>query len=339
MNKFLLFLCLIQFVFFQNVLAQDLIFSSKTDAIHFSLYNPSDFKIVDDTTLLISDNTTDFPIYLVELTTDEIISKISKGNGPGELSTMYKNISITQDKIFVWDYGNQLLNYYDRSLNYMGSKAFDDLGTVYNLVLNDKYIYFFDSSNDFIKMYDFDSDTIRGDKRKSYSLSDHAFFDQFKIMAIRQAFEVTVDENNNLIAGNEFTSLIFSVNKDNIEFNTISPFQIVQEVQEGIFTNTDLLYNELCTLDIEHHKGNIYALSKGEKADETHLTKTYNNNVDEYLEDFINSNQLLVYDGKSGYQGKIDLPEPAKKVEFFDNKMYVLQTIGGIPEIKSYVLE
>lgn len=337
MKKTTLTLFILILAFAEPVSAQQVNEDYKTVA-STSLYNPSDFKVLNDSTLIISDNTTDFPVYLVNINTDEITGSIRAGNGPGELSNSYKNISITGNRIFIWDNGNQLLNYYDHSLNYLGSKAFSGFGKLYSVVLNDEFIYFLDSSDDFIKMYQYDPETIKGAVSKSFSISAHPFFEQFKNHSIRQAFAFTFDDQNNLIVANQYTSLVFLVSSRGIEFHTTKPLEAVLDGKQT-YALPDILYNPLCTLDLDFYGGNIFVLSKGKTADESVIAEEYNYRLNEYVEDFMNAQQLLLYNNEGVFQKKISLPVPAKKVEFWGDQVFVLHTVGGVPEIRVYGVE
>src|SRR5699024_2949206 len=241
-------------------------------------------------------------------------------------SAMYKNISITDGYIYIWDYGSQLLNYYDYQLNFVGSKSFESIGYIYSILLDNKYVYFIKGSNDFINIYSFDKNQIIGNKLKSYSISDNSYFKQFENIAIRQAFKAAVHKHN-LIIANEFTSLVFSVNIQGITFSIIEPLNIVQETTEGIYTSTDILYNELCSLDIVlDDEGKLLVLSKGEKASIAEISNTYDNKVNNYLEDFINTKQILLYNPKGEFIKRFNLQETAKKIGFYKNKIFYLRT-------------
>lgn len=297
-----------------------------------SLFNPSDFKVLDDSNLIISDNTLDYPLYLVDISSDTILSRIKQGNGPGELSTMYKNISVTDNYVFVWDYGRQILNYYDYKLAYKGSKSFSNLGYVYNLIINDESVLSIDSSKDFIKIFNYDSENIIGEKLKNLSLKEHKNLNQFESTALRQAFKIASNGDSFFIA-NEFTSLVFSVNRDGIKFTTTKPLDIVQEVEDGFYTATDLLYNELCALDIGILGGEVYVLSKGAKADKSIIQKEYNNQINEYIEDFINTNQVFLYKKNGNYIKKFNFEKSVKKIDVYDEQIFYLQTLEGNPSI------
>jgi len=297
-----------------------------------SLYNPSDFKILNNQNLIVSDNTTDYPIYLIDIKADKILARIKRGNGPGELSAMYKNISLTSNNIYVWDYGRQILNYYDYDLKYKGSRSLNDIGYIYNVKIETDKVLVLDSSEEFIKIFEYDSDIILGPKLKSYSISDHKNFKQFEHSALRQAFKIHEEEGTFYLA-NEFTSLVISLNYKGIKFTTLKPLNTVQENRQGVYVATDLLYNKLCSLDIAKSPEYLIVLSKGEKASMSDISEKYNNRIDEYLEDFINTNQILLYDIEGNFLKTINLEKPVKKIEIYHNKLFYLRTLRGEPSI------
>lgn len=293
-----------------------------------SLFNPSEFKILNDSSLIISDNTFEYPLYMVNTSTDKIVNRVKGGFGPGELSSMYKNISISNDYIFVWDYGRQVLNYYNQELEYIDSKTLNNLGYIYNVIIGDNTILIIDGNKDFIKLYNYDRENIIGSEIKKISLSSHKNFKQFESIALRQAFKITT-YNDNFFIVNEFTSLVFSLNKGGLNFVTSSPLNIVHEIDEGIYNITDLLYNELCSLDISVLEDKVYVLSKGEKANRRDITQQYENRINEYLEDFINTDNLLLYNWDGVYVNKLNLGHPIKKIEIHDKKLFYLQTVNS----------
>lgn len=328
---------LFSFGLFFFCLINILIAQTKDEIDLKSLYNPSDFKIINEEHVVVSDNSINYPVYLVDLKKDQILQKIKRGNGPGELSGMYKNISITDNYIFVWDYGQQVLNYYDHELKYKGSKSFNDIGYIYNIIMDNNNVLILDSSEDFIKIFKYSGNNIVGSKLNSFSISDHENFRQFEQSAIRQAFKINVDKGTFFIS-NEFTSLVFSVNAKGIKFTTVQPLDVVQENQEGIYIATDLLYNKLCSLDIEASPDHIFVLSKGEKANKSDISEKYNNRINEYLEDFINTNQILLYDIEGNFLKSVYLEKPVKKIEVYKDKIFYLRTLEGTPSIGYYDL-
>ena len=332
MKAFILFILASFIIYPVNATAQE-----TGNIIIESLFNPSDFKIVDENRLLITDNTINNPVYLVDIKSDKILQKVKEGTGPGELSSMYKNISITDSLIYMWDYGRQMLHYYDYDLNFEGTHLFRDLGYIYNVVISEDKVLVIGNGDDFTTIYNFDSDDILGTVVQQVHIKDHSDFEQFNHIPLRQAFKITADEDGFFVS-NEFTSLVFHINEDGIDFTNSTPSKIIQEVKEGVYISTDLLYNELCSLDIEADTNNIIVLFKGEKADKTVITKEYKNRINEYLEDFVNADQLLFYDKSGNFIRDRKLGRAVKKIEVYDDKLYYLTTYGGKPKISSNLL-
>jgi hypothetical protein len=103
-----------------------------------NIFDPTDFIVLDENTLLISDNKINYPVYLLDMLNDEITAQISYGKGPGELSNRYKNIFHLNDEVFIWDSGNQVLNIYDQFLNYSRAVTFSSHGYIYSVLPIDK---------------------------------------------------------------------------------------------------------------------------------------------------------------------------------------------------------
>jgi hypothetical protein len=113
---------------------------------------------------------------------------------------------------------------------------------------------------------------------------------------------------------------------------------VIQDNREGVYNATDLLYNALCSLDIQAEARKIYVLSKGEKANKSAISKEYNNQINKYLEDFINTDRIFVYDKEGTFLEEKVLETPVKKIHVYDGKLYYLQTREGMPSIGYYSL-
>jgi hypothetical protein len=165
---------LIIWLFFlsQNLKAQ---ISDKPDdpLISESLYSPENFYVLNESLTVISDPDIAFPVYLVNMKKDTIVAKIRAGKGPAELSPRYKKVSITDEYIFIWDFGNQILKFYDYGLNYIGSKTFNKLGFLFSVKVSGDYVYIIGQGKDFITIYNYRKENIIGEKEAVISISDH----------------------------------------------------------------------------------------------------------------------------------------------------------------------
>ncbi len=339
MNTKYHFFALILTVFLiTNSSAQSLQIKQNGISVQQSLYTPDDFKHLNDSTLLIMDlSATDLPIYTVDIKKDIIVNKIMEGRGPGELSVMGKSISVVADTVYIWDYGHQMLNIYDHNLRYIESKRLPDYTSI--LLTNGEYIFIIDNTNEFIKVYRREDDSFPGLLVQQFTKDDHPEFNQFKNFGIWQAFKVSLNLNGNLTLGNQFTSLVFTVNKDGLVFKTSKPGNIVQDTHPGDWDAIDIAYNAMCALSIgTDNSDRVYSLYKGEKADLNTIINTYNNRINDYMVDFQTSNKLLVYT-KGAYSYTLTIPVAARAIEVWRDQLFVMHNANGIPEIRAYQLE
>lgn len=296
-----------------------------------SLFTPDNFYVLNDSMVLISDSGIKFPVYLVNMKNDTIVAKIRVGNGPAELSQKYKKISITNNYIYIWDFGHQLLKYYDHKLNYVGSEAFNKLGFTYSVKVSPDNVFVIGPGKDFLTVYKYNKKNIIGKKEKVISISDDKYFKQFSNYTIRQYFVSTI-RNNHLILANRYTSLVFSVDKSGLNFANLKPLNVDQSTDESRYVTT-LTTNTLCSLDIEAKKQNIFVLSKGKKMNEEKLHKAFKSNTQLILLNrYEQSQNLLIYNKTGSYIKKVKLPLDVKRIDFYNDKIYYLRiNKDGLP--------
>lgn len=337
-TKYYFFAFILAAFLITNGSAQSLQANQDGISVQQSLFTPDAFKHLNDSTLLIMDlSSTNYPVYTVDIKKDTIVNKIMEGSGPGELSVMDKSISVVADTVYIWDYGHQMLNIYDHNLRYIEAKRLPDYTNT--LLTNGEHIFIIDNTDEFIKVYQYSDESFPGKLIQQFTKDDHPEFSQFKNFGIWQGFKISLNRNGNLALGNRFTSLIFAVNKDGLVFKTSKPDKIVQDTHPGDWDATDVAYNAMCALSIGiDNSGQVYSLYKGEKADLNTITTTYENRINDYLQDFEASDKLLVY-SNGAYSHTLTLPVVARAIEVWRDQLFVMHNDNGEPEIRAYQLE
>lgn len=104
MNK--LSACLILVLITQGVLSAQTNEIKNVEVLKIDeLYSPKEFKVLTDSTLIVIDEAGVNPAYLINFVTGKTLKRIRFGRGPGELTWRYKNISLTDNEIMIWDSG------------------------------------------------------------------------------------------------------------------------------------------------------------------------------------------------------------------------------------------
>lgn len=84
-----------------------------------NIFYPQQVYLLNDGSFLINDLSTDNPIYKLSADGSKIEAELSISEGPGGLSGMYKQVSISGNHVFIWDFGRQRLQKYDQNLNFI----------------------------------------------------------------------------------------------------------------------------------------------------------------------------------------------------------------------------
>jgi len=321
-----------------NLSAQNIEFLQE-ETITENIFNPDEVLPLDNDKLLVIDNTVNFPIYVLDLRTKEIISQIKNGKGPGELSLMYKKVYRLNDSLFVWDYGNQRINIYDVGLTFLYTLTFSEFGFLYEVIpVSSTEFYFVTQKEELIRFIEL-TDPRSTKAKKISRITDLELFEQFENLSLRQAFKTDV-RGKSVCFSNEFTSLVFCIVDRDIKSATAKPDEIINySYLEGSY-GTELTRFPLVSLDIDRIGEFVAVLYKGKKADIGVLQNEYNNDVDAYMSDFGHTNTLYLYNTDLNYIKKLNLPEPLASISYDGKKgLYGISSFGGDVRVIKYEIK
>lgn len=325
---------LVFLLFFISLSAQAQSGFKKIQVIEEGVFDPIDFIVLDSSTLLISDTKINYPVYLLNISTNEITGKISIGQGPGELSNRRKHVYVISDEVYIWDSGNQVLNVYTHTLEFKDSYTFSEYGNLYQVIPFDStHCVLIGNQNKLFTMIDLSDSTSPLD----YSIPDVPAFHQFKNNFLRQAFNIT-PFNNTYVLTNEFSSIVLTLTKEGVSHFTTSPDNYINTNRMHSDGN-DLTINPLASVDVTTDKDLIYSLYKGALASLETINKEYDNDFQIYLNDFIHTSLMYAYTTEGDFSKQFILPEPAKKVALYNQQLYVLSSLGESTQITIYHVE
>ncbi len=307
------------------------------------LLDPYDFWMLNDDLALVSDPANnEFPVYILDLVSGNIVANIRAGNGPSEVHpTFYKRVSrFSNGDIFLWTWGQNRANiFYDR-LQYLRMLDGEPVRqTLYQVsLLNDSTVCIVDVHPDsFLKLFRLHEGYDVKDEKSllSISIHDHDFLFPLRNHIQKQTIRIDSD-GESLYMGFEYSSLLLRINEYGIQWYTFIPFELpVPDVyeEEGIYALPDISRHPLGILDIAVDDRFLYVILSNEKLSRVRFLR-HIANPDKLIDEMKHRDIVHRYDKENGsYLDSFQLPVSAKRIDVTDDALYLLHSYDTLPAI------
>lgn len=308
------------------------------------LINPENFYVLSEDIILFNDpGNREYPLYLIDIHSGNVLNEIRGGRGPGELGGMYKTVTFTENgEIGVFDRELFRMNMYDEELNFIRDIRLRSFNK--NIMqagfLSSNVFFIVPSSDNFIEYYgmeEYPPDASNNLLSIKHESSD--FFLPLQNFLLKQDFHFSQDDNE-LYTAFEYSSLLLKLNKEGIVFDRIEPdfhlFPDEKPESGGVYSLPDVADYPVCALDLDVDDKYVYVLYSGEKLSANFFSEIFN--PDKEIEKIVHSDKINVYDKKTGkYTGSYRIPVQAKSFKITEKHLYALSTLeNGHPTLYKY---
>lgn len=340
MNK--LYVCLILVLITQSVLCAQTNESKNVEVLNIDeLYSPKEFKVLTDSTLIVIDEAGKNPAYLVNFVTGKTLNRVRYGRGPGELTWSYKNISLTDNQIMIWDSGLNAGNVYDYELNFKGQLSGDGLNQrLYQLgFINDTTIYFVDNSPNVLKTSTINNFIIPVNSTvQAIDIKMYSNLSALENILLKQTFLFQSD-NDKLYWGFEYSSYGYSMNLSGEVIEFSDPVRVELPFPNSTnYTLPDIAEHPVGMLDILINDRRIVTLYQGRAVSKQELLQ----NITDYapiINKIYHSTKLNFFNLNSGaFIESKQTPIPIRKIEIYNGSYFGLNTLGEVPKIYKFAL-
>lgn len=303
------------------------------------LSNPDNFFVVDDSLLIVYDNSrTNEELCLTNIYTYDIINCTRKGKGPGEFSGsgVHFLIDRTDERIYMWDYGSQRVTKLTYQLEYV-----DDLNISERFRGALAVLPFDDSHQLYLRMNEDSFGEILDVKKDSVIAivdNDHEHLVPTKNNFLLKQGNYSFDnEGSSIVFTSKYSSIVMNISMQGLEFITLGKPKMPFPEREN---NDDYGIPSLhkytsSTIDISSFNGNLYVLHSGKST--TYREAFWymvRGRILELAEDLETGNELLIYDLDDGsFLQSLRLPYEVRKAKIFGGNVFVLHDNEDGPEI------
>lgn len=308
------------------------------------LSNPDSFYLLEETRILVSDPTAEFPLYILDIEDDRILYKVRNGRGPGELGNAYHTITfLNNNKIAVFDREQLRMNLYDYELTFLNSVELVNENLFQAGILSNKSAFIMPSSHDAFHIHSYDKNKSRISRDPDLKIG-HADTESLKGLEnflLKQDVHFASDPSSGeLFVSFRYSSLIMKIDESGTVFENLEPTNYSfpeAEPREGrIYSLPEIDVYPVGALDIEFDKNYIYVLYSGEKMSSGLLSRF--RNPDSIVEQITHSKLVNIYDRHSGkFIDQMILPKEAKKFKLNENHLFIYKTLDeNAPTLYKY---
>jgi hypothetical protein len=318
------------------------------EAVFFDLWNIH--ALNDDSLIVVDIKNNAEALQLISVANGEILSSKRIGRGPGEISSDgAKIITITSNRISLWDSGAKQLLQYNRRLNYQNSLLIDS-PVMYVAPVDDSLAFASTSfpTKEFLHLYKVNGRSLSSTPINTYSTDVNEKLKPISTNHLLQQGPFLVDDGT-LYIGFDFSSLIIKASPNSIIYINGNPANIplpdYDAVKKDGYTTTtyapDVAEFPQATLDFSVDDDYLYVLHSGKKLETSGLSKVWASvsaKVGKLIEDLDYAKEIFIYHKETGkYLRTLNLPQEAKKIAVSENYIFALSLDDeGLPVIIGY---